>query len=825
MKKLKYLLLVLCIIPLIGLFSACQSEEITVDDGIYTTTDKSQFEFDWTKGEITKYIGTEKNVVVPSMINARKVSSIGDSAFSNAQIDSVILPESITYVGNWAFQNSTIKSIILPDTVKYLGEYCFSNCTNLTSVALPEKLEVVNNGLFNGCTSLVNVIMPQNITAIGGWAFGSCKSLKYVEIPKKVTFLGNSAFYNCDSLDNITIPASVTTIENNTFEGCGSITSIKVVNANTVYDSRNNCNAIIETATNKLIKGCNNTIIPEGIVCIGYDAFKNCKSITQITLPDSLTTIEGYAFAYCVALNSIVIPDSVTNIGGSAFSYCYSLKSANIPNGLTTIENLVFNLCDLESIEIPNSVTTIEYDAFQACNSLTNVVIPRSVTSIDRSAFGGCESLISVYIPTSVKNMGEQVFSSCDKLNIFYEGNSIPSNWDSNWGYGAKYTITYNYVQKAINLNYTLNANNTGYLVSCSDGSCDYKDITIPETYNGKPVIGIADYGFANSKLSKINLPDSLQTIGNYAFNSCNNLISVDIPKNVTRIGNSAFSGCSILEEITISEGVTYLGSNIFNDCFNLNLIKVDKNNKIYDSRNNCNAIIETATNTLLYGSNYTIIPEGVVKIKAFAFQYFNELKAIYLPQSVVTVEDSAFYRCSNLTIYCQVNSQPIGWDFYWNSSEANVVWGYNPSSGLQYTLNSSGNGYILTGSTEEKSYMLIPSTYNGKPVVAIGDSAFKSSSTLFCVSMPDSITEIGDSAFGWCNNLRHINLSKSTYIIKDSAFASCCFKDIIIPISVKVIEMSAFNAIKAITYCEADSWQVGWHELPNYTLIYSYVA
>ncbi|MBR3855139.1 MAG: leucine-rich repeat domain-containing protein, partial [Bacteroidaceae bacterium] len=254
-------------------------------------------------------------------------------------------------------------------------------------------------------------------------------SVTYNSITYSVTSIGNYAFYYCDGLTSIEIPSSVTSIGYYAFFGCTGLTSIVVGDGNSVYDSRGNCNAIIETASNTLILGCKNTIIPEGVTSIGNDAFYDCDGLTSIEIPSSVTSIGNGAFSNCSGLTSIVVDEenSVYDSRGNcnaiiktaSNTLILGCKNTIIPSSVTSIGVSAFSSCSgLTSIEIPSSVTSISDGAFSSCTGLTSIEIPSSVTSIGNYAFEGCNGLTSIVSHIAAEDLfaiDVRVFSGIDK--------------------------------------------------------------------------------------------------------------------------------------------------------------------------------------------------------------------------------------------------------------------------------------------------------------------------------------------------------------------------------------------------------------------------
>ena len=322
-----------------------------------------------------------------------------DSYEGNIEIPATVANSSVTY------------------NVTSIGESAFENCENLGSVTLPEGLESIGISAFEGCSNLASINIPSSVTEIGEYAFSNCEKFSSVTLPDGLKTIGEGAFYYCEKLASITIPSSVTSIGECAFGDCPLLASISVDAGNTVYDSRNNCNAIIETATNTLISGCSNTVIPSTVTAIGDYAFYYCENLSSVTLPNGLKTIGYCAFEYC-AFTSINLPSSLESIDDYAFYECNELASIIIPGKVTSIGDGTFEYCEnLVSVTLPNGLKSIGDDAFGYCEKLVSITLPDGLESIDEDAFEYCSNLESINIPSSVTEIGKYAFYHCDKLS------------------------------------------------------------------------------------------------------------------------------------------------------------------------------------------------------------------------------------------------------------------------------------------------------------------------------------------------------------------------------------------------------------------------
>lgn len=386
------------------------------------------------------------------------------------------------------------------------------------------------------CNHVTSLTIPNTVTTIGKGAFKECTALKDLTIGNSVTTIGEEAFCKCTSLPSVTIPQSVKSIGQGAFFFCSNIEEFKVEPGNEKYDSRDDCNALIETATNILLYGTKNTVIPSSVSVIGSYAFAYCTSPETFTIPDWVTTIGDYAFSGCSNMRRMTLPSSVTSIGSHAFYANGLLSTFYMPNSVTMLGSGAFRNCPrLCNFTLSNSITAIGDSTFMN-DGLTSLAIPNSVKSIGISAFYNCTSLKYLTLPGSMTTIGAHAFCNCKKMTDI----TLPLSIES---------ISSNLFCGCSSLRHIIIPDAVTTIESSAFAHCtSLESVTIPCS-----VTSIGAYAFSNcTSLGSITLPCTVNAIGEKAFMSCTRLKSITIPSSATSIGNQAFSGCDSLAEATL---------------------------------------------------------------------------------------------------------------------------------------------------------------------------------------------------------------------------------------------------------------------------------
>ena len=800
-------------------------------------------------------------------------------------LTSIEIPNSVTSIGNSAFSGcSGLTSIEIPNSVTSIGGFAFYNCTGLTSITIPDGVTSIGTSAFSGTPWFnnqpdgllylgkvaykykgtmpdnTNIVLDEGTQSISFSAFEDCSGLTSIEIPNSVTSIGGSAFENCSGLTSIEIPNSVTSIGIFAFQNCSGLTSIHVDVNNTVYNSINDCNAIIEIATNTLIAGCKNTTIPNSVTSISGYAFYNCTGLTSVTIGSGVTRIGSDAFRGCTGLTSIEIPNSVTSIGMEAFSGCSGLTSITIGSGVTSIGSDAFKGCTnitsldlncktignwfgdsktsvktiilgdnvtsivenafngfsgLTSINISKSLKSVGNYAFQGCNNLKGVyitdldaflrisfgwyaplfyahhlylngeevtgeiVFPSDITSVSNVVFEGCYGITSVVIPEGVKTIGQAAFKSCPNLKsvkmpstltdiareAFQNCTRLTSitigNTDASIGYMA-FSGTY---ISSFGLNFKNVNENWFEWFNWLDKS-NVKTVVLGDNMTSIGERAFAGFGYLNS----IIIPNSVTSVGNNAFSGCTRITSLDL--NCKTIGNWFDDSKTSVKTIVLGDNVTSIGNYAFKGFGGLTSIHIDANNTVYDSRNDCNAIIKTATNTLIAGCQNTTIPNSVTSIGDYAFQNCSGLTSIEIPNSVTSIGANAFSGCTNITSL-DLNCKTIGnWFGDSKTRIKSVTIGKGVKSIDENVFEGcTGLKKVIAGDIAAWCGINFGNEYSN-PLYYAHHLYSDEETEITKIVVPDGVKSIGQYAFNRCEGLTSITLPSTLTSIGTNAFS-----------------------------------------------------
>ena len=589
------------------------------------------------------------------IIWGNNITTIGELAFYNCtSLEEVTLPNKVTSIGKGAFNScSSLKSISLSNNLITINENAFLNCLSLTSIYIPSRVSSVGQGVFSQCSSLSSIVVGERnnyyrsddcnaiISKDGKTIVAGCNA---TIIPESVLYLGafsmrgltltdftipdnvqSIGYYSVNTSDfvNVVIGSGVTSISEQTFHQCANLKNVfykgtsedwskiaignyndNLINATRYYYTETrpttvgnywHYNENSEVEIWGVISTYGNLVYEERTDSVIITSLVD-NTVTSQVIPDKIhnkPVIDfGTIFNGNTTILTVNIGQNVKEIAKNAFKDCTNLKTVILPDNLTKIGYAAFfNCVKLTDIIIPDYVETIKSCAFYNCSSLTSITLPYFVTEIPECAFFNCINLEHIYIKGDIKSVGTNAFADCKKLNLYeYENGYYLGSTKNPYMILIKTNIDYT--------SFTINSN-TKFLYQCA---------------------------FQNSNITSIVIPDSVVNIGTFTFYQCKKLKNIVIGKN-----------CYI-------ESVT-----AFIQCPNIETIIVNANNKYYDSRDNCNAIIETATNKLFFGCINTIIPNTVTNIGNCAFMYCNNMDNMILPKSITWIGNQTFQYCTSL--------------------------------------------------------------------------------------------------------------------------------------------------------------------------------
>jgi hypothetical protein len=596
--------------------------------------------------------------------------------------------------------------------------------------------------------------------------------------------------------------------------------------------------------------GLNSVTIPNGVTSIGIAAFSSCRYLQGVVLPNNFISVGDSAFSACGELRFVLFRNTV-NLGSSVFWYCRSLKQVYFCSNAPTVVGSDMFTYDNSAIVYYLQGTTGWGTTFaglptalwipdaqfscttNANNTITitgyvgpggDVTIPSTihsllVTGIGDSTFSGCWSLTSVTIPYSVTNIGVNVFAYCTGLPTITVDTNNPA-------YSSMDGVLFNKTQTAL-IEYPPGNTGSSYTIPNSVTSIgDYaffnctsvSGITIPNS-----VASIGSSAFSQCfSLSSAVIGNSVTNIGNYAFSDCGNLPSVTIPNGVTRIGDYAFSKCSSVTSVTIPNSVTSIGDYAFSWCSSVTNVTIGNgvtsigSNAFYDCPsvpsvtipNSVTGIGDYAFSWCSSVTNVTI-PNNVTNIGEWAFSFCG-LTSVTIPGSVTSIGEAPFAACVSLISITVNTTNPV------YCSVDGVLFNQNQTALIQCPGGRAGSYTIPNSVTNIGGYAFYECTLTnvtiGANVTSIGEWAF-SETSLTSVAIPNSVTSIGDFAFMSCTILTNVTIGNGVTIIGSNAFYDCpSVPSVTIPNSVNSIGDNAFALCTSLTgiYFQGNTPSIG---------------
>ena len=643
-----------------------------------------------------------------------------------------IIPDGTTQIEGYSFEGCIgLPSAVIPGSVTSIGHQAFYYCTGLQTVTFNTGLLYIYGYAFCNCTSLQTINFPSSLISLGDNSFRDCRGLQTVTFNAGLQYVYGYAFCNCTSLQTINFPSSLISLGDNSFRDC---TGLQTVTLN------------------------------DGLQRIESCVFFNCQSLQSIVLPGTLQSIDSEAFGSCTALSSANFPNSITSVGCRVFNNCTSLHTPiynnrffvflpihykgaySMPNTIQVmccgsvsncdsvtaitlsdrlqyVPDAAFENCQrLVSVTMKDSVSSIGSSAFSNCIALASVVIPDAVTNIGSSAFNNCNSLTSITIPASLQNLGEYVFNACSSLkHVIWNAKDAHLSWYFYYYSEADILNNMSWCHPFYNIRQQIQTFTLGDSVRVVPRYLCYEMDHLTSISIGYKVDSIEKHVFDGcTRLSSIHwnaktMRDPQIYLSSPFYILKSNISTFTFGDSVLHIPAYLCHGMNHLSRLYIPENVESIGDYAFRDLNALDSIYVHPNNIHFDSRNNCNALIDSDYDRLLLGCYKTQIPDDIHSIGACAFRRVRRLTSAIIPESVTNIEEEAFNGCADLDT------------------------------------------------------VALPST-----LTAINDYTFQDCSALDTIALPPTLQFIGIRAFSNCSALPEITLPDVIDYIDQYAFSNC---------------------------------------------------
>ena len=460
-------------------------------------------------------------------------------------LKTLLLPSGATKMGAHAVQYCQhLSELTLPTGLTEIGEQAFRQ-TAITQITVPSKVKVIPNEMCYDCSQLKKLVLPNGVTSIGTSAFSECDSLTSITIPTALQTIGNYAFYNAPKLATpLVFPSSLTSIGERAFEFGNLIPSVQFNQGlkSIGYAAFDDCFVMTMSS------------LPSSLTSIGGYAFEDCRAITEVTLPAAIKDVQLGTFMRCTALTKVVLASGTTAIRHDAFNGCENLTNCNInQSSLTILEHNAFSNTAFTKVTLPNSLTSVDFSVFQDCRNLTSINVPTGIDYVPARFVQNCPLLTTVTMHNGIRTVKDNAFNACVALEKITLNNNI-TYIDQYAFYQCEKLKLEKLPSKIENLHYsafngckaitkmTLPAtlkmlNNSAF----DDSGLQEVTLTaVPETFG--------NYVFNNcADLVKVTLPNDLRDLPNYTFQNCTKLTTIVLPDSLRRIGHATFYNSGLL--------------------------------------------------------------------------------------------------------------------------------------------------------------------------------------------------------------------------------------------------------------------------------------
>ncbi len=592
----------------------------------------------------------------------------------------------------WSDYSTGIKNVVVEEGITKLGDDIFTNCFILSKVTLPETLSEIGIYAFSGCSALVEISIPDSVTKIGGAAFYKCTNLYDVKMSKNIVSVGYDAFqdtgnvvarynegdFTCKYIDNvlISVEPNGNVVDDLSGATYNILNGTRVI-ADDAFRNASNC-------------GITKIVLPNSVVSIGEDAFLEFKTLEQIVIPEGLEIISENAFCGCESLKTITIPESIDYIGEQAFYGCSSLENISLPD--KGIEIHLDAFCDTDYYTNSSNWTN-------ECLYIGNHMVDFNLSKTEEIKIReGTKSIVfsnlnyknsKIYIPASV----EKIFYSSHFHIKFFEVSDENPYFSSSDGvlFDKQKTKLIAYPVYKTAETYTVPESVTEIVDYAFAYSTFLKKIELPDGLNK-----IGEYAFSNSGLVSVVIPGSVDSISQRVFGDCIELRSVTIMQGVSEIQDSAFAYCTSLESIGLPDSIKYIAPYSFFSCERLTSIKIP--NKVEQISFRCFELCASLEKVEL--------PASLKYINTAAFNGCSLIKEITLPESVKRINVDAFYGCESLKSFTvpesvyRIGNNAFGmtWsetdnetvkipDFTLNCYENSAAYDYAVENGINYKI------------------------------------------------------------------------------------------------------------------------------------------